>query len=169
MPPIVTSHFGARRFRGNARHLLWNPFHNSGAGPLAASLTDRRCSARAKPIPAALGKHAPALIRTRLFVSAVSTELASARRLVADTLRRLGFDTVTQDDFPTGPGELRAWLEQQIAGCEGVFQLVGLAYGREPPMSDAPERPWPDPAFGLFLHPVRVALRPASQQANLGH
>jgi len=148
MPPIVTSHFGARRFRGNARHLLWNPFHNSGAGPLAASLTDHRCSARAKPIPAALGKHAPALIRTRLFVSAVSTELGSARRLVADTLRKLGFDTVTQDDFPTGPGELRAWLEQQIAGCEGVFQLVGLAYGREPPLSDAPGRPWPDPAFG---------------------
>jgi tetratricopeptide (TPR) repeat protein len=88
------------------------------------------------------------LIRTRLFVSTVSTELASARRLVADTLRRLGFDTVTQDDFPTGHGELRAWLEQQIAGCEGVFQMVGSAYGREPPLSDAPGRPWPDPAFG---------------------
>ena len=48
--------------------------------------------------------------RPRLFVSAVSTELGGARRLVADTLRRLGFGTVTQDDFPTGPGELRAWL-----------------------------------------------------------
>ncbi|WP_295387515.1 DUF4062 domain-containing protein [uncultured Thiodictyon sp.] len=86
--------------------------------------------------------------RPRLFVSTVSKELGSARRLVADTLRKLGFDTVTQDDFPTGHGELRAWLQQQIDGCEGVFQLVGLAYGREPPLSDDPARRWPDPEFG---------------------
>jgi tetratricopeptide (TPR) repeat protein len=85
--------------------------------------------------------------RPRLFVSAVSSELRGARRLVADTLRRLGFDTVIEDDFPTGYGELRAWLEQQIDGCEGVFQLVGLAYGAEPPPCDDPVRPWPDPEW----------------------
>lgn len=70
--------------------------------------------------------------RPRLFLSAVSEELGSARRAVAATLRTLGFDPVSQDDFPTGYGELRQWLREQIDACEGLIQLVGQAYGAEP-------------------------------------
>ena len=75
--------------------------------------------------------------RPRLFLSAVSTELGSARLSVAATVRMLGFDPVSQDDFPTGHGELRRWLREQIDACEGLVQIAGLGYGAEPPDVDA--------------------------------
>ena len=78
--------------------------------------------------------------RPRIFLSAVSQELAGARRSAGQTLRTLGYDPVSQDDFPTGHGELKAWLKEQLQSCEGVIQLLGLAYGQEPPQ--------PDPEFG---------------------
>ena len=74
--------------------------------------------------------------RPRLFLSAVSEELRSARQAVAATVRTLGFDPVSQDDFPTGYGELRQWLREQIDSCEGLIQLVGHGYGAEPPEVD---------------------------------
>ena len=74
--------------------------------------------------------------RPRLFISAVSKELRTARQLVTAEIRSLGFDAVSQEDFPTGHGELRQWLCDQIASCEGLVQLVGSAYGEEPPQVD---------------------------------
>jgi tetratricopeptide (TPR) repeat protein len=76
------------------------------------------------------------VIRPRLFLSAVSEELRTARKDVAAAVRTLGFDPVSQDDFPTGYGELRQWLRQQLDTCEGVIQLVGQGYGAEPPTVD---------------------------------
>jgi len=72
----------------------------------------------------------------RLFLSAVSAELRTARQSLARTVRTLGYDPVSQDDFPTGHGELRQWLREQIDSCEGLIQLVGNAYGAEPPEAD---------------------------------
>ncbi len=72
------------------------------------------------------------MIRPRLFLSAVSEELRTVRQSVAATVRTLGFDPVSQDDFPTGYGELREWLREQVNSCEGLIQLVGQAYGAEP-------------------------------------
>ena len=77
------------------------------------------------------------MTRPRLFLSAVSAELRSLRQAVARTVRKLGYDPVSQDDFPTGHGELRQWLREQIDSCEGVIQLVGHAYGAEPPEADS--------------------------------
>jgi tetratricopeptide (TPR) repeat protein len=74
--------------------------------------------------------------RPRLFLSAVSDELRTARKEVAATLNALGFDTVSQDGFPTGHGVLRNWLREQIDSCSGLIQLVGSAYGTEPPSID---------------------------------
>ena len=74
--------------------------------------------------------------RPRIFLSAVSEELRTARQAVAATVRTLGYDPVSQDDFPTGYGELRQWLREQIDSCEGLIQLVGHAYGVEPPEVD---------------------------------
>ncbi|MGE0645457.1 MAG: DUF4062 domain-containing protein [Nitrospira sp.] len=74
--------------------------------------------------------------RPCIFVSAVSEELQTARQAVAGTLRTLGFDPVFQNDFPTGYGELRKWLDLQLDPCEGLIQLVGNAYGAEPPGTD---------------------------------
>lgn len=87
--------------------------------------------------------------RPCLFVSAVSKELSQARQRTAGWLHGLGYDTVSQDDFALGPGELLAWIERQIDRCDGVYQLLGEAYGAEPPdCADPARRPWPDPRFG---------------------
>ena len=95
--------------------------------------------------------------RPRLFLSAVSTELRTARQAVAGTVRTLGFDPASQDDFPTGYGELRQWLREQIDSCEGLIQLVGHAYGAEPPDVY--------PEYGrVLLDPVQVPLRPQGKK-----
>ena len=60
------------------------------------------------------------MTRPRIFLSAVSAELRSARQAVARTVRTLAYDPVSQDDFPTGHGELGQWLREQIDGCEGL-------------------------------------------------
>jgi hypothetical protein len=74
--------------------------------------------------------------RPRLFLSSVSDELRTARQAVAAALRTLGFDPISQDDFPTGHGELRQWLREQINSCDGLLQIVGQGYGAEPPDVD---------------------------------
>jgi tetratricopeptide (TPR) repeat protein len=74
----------------------------------------------------------PVMDRPRLFLSAVSQELRTARNAVAATVRTLGYDPVSQDDFPTGCGELRDWLRREIDSCEGLLQIVGHGYGMEP-------------------------------------
>ncbi len=76
------------------------------------------------------------MVRPRLFLSTVSEELRTARQAVARTVRTLGFDPVSQDDFPTGHGELRQWLREQLDSSEGLIQLVGDGYGAEPPEVD---------------------------------
>ena len=74
--------------------------------------------------------------RPLIFISAVTSELATVRRAAASTLHALGYDTRSQDDFPTGHGELRQWLREQIFKCDGLLQIVGEAYGAEPPDVD---------------------------------
>jgi tetratricopeptide (TPR) repeat protein len=71
-----------------------------------------------------------------IFISAVSRELRSARQLVANTLSFLGYEPVWQEIFGTEGGDLREMLRQQIDSCKGVVQLVGQAYGAEPPVAD---------------------------------
>lgn len=66
----------------------------------------------------------------------MSEELRTARLAVARTVRTLGFDPVSQDNFPTGYGELRQWLRTQLDSCQGLIQLVGDGYGAEPPDVD---------------------------------
>ena len=74
--------------------------------------------------------------RPAIFISAVSSELRSARQLVANTLSFLGYEPVWQDIFGTAEGDLRAMLRQRIDSCKGVVQLVGECYGAEPPVVD---------------------------------
>ena len=75
--------------------------------------------------------------RPTIFVSTVSKELRSARQLVANTLTFLGYEPVWQDIFGTETGDLREMLRSHIDGCNGVVQLVGFAYGAEPPEIDS--------------------------------
>jgi tetratricopeptide (TPR) repeat protein len=74
--------------------------------------------------------------RPVIFISAVSSELRSARQLVANTLTFLGYEPEWQDIFGTEEGDLRAVLRRRIDSCKGVMQLVGKCYGAEPPFID---------------------------------
>jgi len=74
--------------------------------------------------------------RPAIFISAVSSELRSARQLVANTLTFLGYEPEWQDIFGTEEGDLRAMLRRRIGSCKGVVQLVGKCYGAEPPVVD---------------------------------
>ena len=100
--------------------------------------------------------------KPRIFISAVSRELASSRQVVANTLLFLGYEPVWQDIIGVEQGEIRAILRRQIDSCSGLIQLTGQRYGLEPPQ--------PDPEFGRVsytqyealyagLRPRRVAAR----------
>jgi tetratricopeptide (TPR) repeat protein len=75
-------------------------------------------------------------VRSRIFISAVTSEFGGVRRKVADILRRLGYDPVLQDIFGTESGDLRQMLRDTIDTCGGLIQIVGHAYGAEPPVED---------------------------------
>ena len=72
-----------------------------------------------------------------IFISSVSRELRTARQLVANTLHALGYEPVWQDIFETSPDDLREMLRKKIDTCSAVLQIVGHAYGAEPPTPDA--------------------------------
>ena len=80
--------------------------------------------------------------RPKIFISAVSRELASAREKIADVLRLLQFQPVIQNEFPNHTGIVRAMLETELAPCAAVIQIVGHRYGGEVPASatSAPPR-----------------------------
>lgn len=76
-----------------------------------------------------------ARMKPRIFISAVSEEFASLRDHHVDpVLRKQGFEPVAMKTFPTGDGDLLAFLRKEIDSCEGLIQIIGAAYGREPPI-----------------------------------
>jgi hypothetical protein len=74
--------------------------------------------------------------KPRIFLSAVTRELHSARQLGANILIRLGYEPVWQDIFGTEAGDLRQMLRNQIDTCDGLIHLVGFGYGAEPGEAD---------------------------------
>ena len=75
-------------------------------------------------------------MKPRIFVSAVTAELGQARQLVANVLSQLEYDPVWEDIFGTESGDLRQMLRDKIDDCEGLIQILGRAYGAEPPAVD---------------------------------
>ena len=76
-------------------------------------------------------------MKPQIFISSVSRELRTARQLVANTLHALGYEPVWQDIFETSSEDIRPMLRRQIDSCSAVLQIVGHAYGAEPPTPDA--------------------------------
>lgn len=68
----------------------------------------------------------------KLFISAVTREFGSTRRLNEPIVRRLGYEPVSMDNWSTAEGELIAWLRKQIDESVGIIHLPGNAYGAEP-------------------------------------
>lgn len=75
-------------------------------------------------------------MKPRIFISAVTKELRSARQIVANTLMALGYEPVWQDIFGISGGDIRPMLREKIDSCAALLQIVGKAYGQEPPVSD---------------------------------
>ena len=61
----------------------------------------------------------------------------NAASRIANILTRLGYTPVFQEIFGTEPGDLRQVLRDKIDDCQGLIQIVGRAYGAEPPTIDA--------------------------------
>jgi tetratricopeptide (TPR) repeat protein len=76
-------------------------------------------------------------MKPRIFISAVTKELRTARQIVANTLMALGYEPVWQDIFGLEGEDIRPMLRKKIDSCAAVLQIVGNAYGWEPPVPDA--------------------------------
>lgn len=85
-----------------------------------------------------------------IFISATSTDLASARDLVAKILTMLGYTPIWQDIAGTDSGRLQEVLRTRINPCAAMIQLVGQRFGAEPPT--------PDPKFGRISYTQYEAL-----------
>jgi hypothetical protein len=68
----------------------------------------------------------------RVFLSAVSRELASYREEVARVLRRQGLQVSVQEEFNRVPHTLLEKLRDHIAGCDAVVALIGGRCGAFP-------------------------------------
>ncbi len=77
----------------------------------------------------------------RIFVSATSRDLRTARGLVSEGLRRMECLPIVQDDFPPDYKSVRDMLRTKISACNAVVHLAGFYYGAEPqPVIPGPDR-----------------------------
>lgn len=68
----------------------------------------------------------------KLFLSAVSSEFESYRKLLADDLKRPTLDVAVQEDFVVTDGSTLEKLDTYIHNCHGVIHLLGKATGAIP-------------------------------------
>ncbi len=68
----------------------------------------------------------------RIFVSATSRDLKTARGLVSEGLRRMECLPIVQDDFPPDYKSVREMLRTKLETCDAVVHLAGFYYGAEP-------------------------------------
>jgi len=68
----------------------------------------------------------------RIFISAVSRELGTVRKLVKSSLEAIDYHAVEQAAFPPSYQELLEKLRERIASCDAMIHIVGICYGAEP-------------------------------------
>src|SRR6516165_10908024 len=114
-----------------------------------------------KAMPAMSG--APRTIRrdVRVFISAVTREFGSVRKLVKKGLEDNDYHTVEQDNFPPDYRDLKAKLRERINSCDAVIHIAGRCYGAEPPdrPADVPRRSYTQLEYDMAVdlgNPVYV-------------
>ena len=100
---------------------------------------------------------------TRVFISAVTRELGSVRKLVKKGLEDNDYHAVEQDNFPPDYRDLIDKLRQRIASCDAVVHIAGHCYGAEPTKrpDDAPRRSYTQLEYDIAVElgkPVYVFL-----------
>jgi tetratricopeptide (TPR) repeat protein len=68
----------------------------------------------------------------KLFLSAVSSEFESYRKLLSDDLKRPTLDVAVQEDFIVSGGSTLQKLDDYIRACDGIVHLIGKAVGAVP-------------------------------------
>ncbi|MBC7818134.1 MAG: DUF4062 domain-containing protein, partial [Planctomycetaceae bacterium] len=89
----------------------------------------------------------------RVFVSAVSSDLRSARKVVNDALTRIECLPIEESVFGTEYGPIREMIARKIESCQAVVHLVGRDYGGEPDSktlpAGQPRRSWTQIEYDL--------------------
>jgi tetratricopeptide (TPR) repeat protein len=99
----------------------------------------------------------------RVFISAVTRELGSVRKLVKKGLDDNDYHAIEQDNFPADYRTLIEKDRELIKNCDAVVHIVGHCYGEEPPQRppDAPRRSYTQLEYDVALElgkPVYVFL-----------
>ncbi len=88
-----------------------------------------------------------------VFISAVSGDLRSARRIVKDGLLTIGCHPIVQEHFEPGYQTVREMLKTRVESCQAVIHLVGKYYGGEPNLQTLPlgipRRSWTQMEYDL--------------------
>ena len=100
---------------------------------------------------------------TRVFISAVTRELGSVRKLVKKGLEDNDYHAVEQDNFPPDYRDLVDKLRERIDSCDAVVHIAGHCYGAEPRQRppDAPRRSYTQLEYEIAVElgkPVYVFL-----------
>jgi tetratricopeptide (TPR) repeat protein len=100
---------------------------------------------------------------TRVFISAVTRELGSVRKLVKKGLEDNDYHAVEQDNFPPDYRDLIDKLRERIDSCDAVVHIAGHCYGAEPVQRppDAPRRSYTQLEYDIAVElgkPVYVFL-----------
>jgi tetratricopeptide (TPR) repeat protein len=107
----------------------------------------------------------------RIFISAVTRDLGSVRKLVKKALEDNDYHAVEQDNFPPDYRELKEMDHKWIASCDAVVHLVGHCYGAEPSERppDAPRRSYTQLEYDVAVElgkPVYVFVTGADFPAD---
>ncbi len=75
----------------------------------------------------------------RVFISATSGDLRSARQVVKEALLTINCHPVEQTNFEPDYRTVEQMLREKIRGCQALVHLAGLRYGAEPDPMTLPE------------------------------
>ena len=108
---------------------------------------------------------------TRVFISAVTLELGSVRKLVKRGLEDNDYNAVEQDSFPPDYRDLKSKLRERISSCDAVVHLAGRCFGAEPAQrpADEPRRSYTQLEYDIAIElgkPVYVFLTGADFPAD---
>ncbi len=80
-----------------------------------------------------------AMSSPRIFVSATSGDLRSARQVVKEALLTINCHPVEQTNFQPDFRTVGQMLREKIQGCQALVHLAGMRYGAEPDPKTLPE------------------------------
>src|SRR6185436_11228939 len=95
----------------------------------------------------------------KLFLSAVSSEFESYRRLLTGDLKRPTLDVAVQEDFIVSGGSTLRKLDDYIKACDGVIHLIGKATGAVPEAVAVQDLLMQYPDFAQRLPPLADSLK----------